>query len=634
MQESDILLKAILDGGKHSIIVTHPSGVVKFMNHAAERLYGYPASHFIGRHISSFRKEIYDRAELEAEADKLGREAGEPIGLDDAFMLALHKYGTYEREWTAVRRDGVKVPVLVSVTIMKGEEGETAGFLSISQDISERKRLERMKSEFISTVSHELRTPLTSIRGALGLMVGGAVGVLPKAAADLASLAYRNSERLVRIINDILDMEKVESGKFNFDIRPFEAMERIRQSLEENRAYGEKYGVRFVLKEAPGAVQVLADPDRFLQVLANLLSNAAKFSPQGAEVWVGVSDGGESVRFSVRDFGEGIPEAFRSRVFEKFAQSENADSLRKEGTGLGLSITQKMVEAMGGGIRFETAVGRGTTFLFTLPRAPATGGPDSEGTAVSDAAAGVGGRRILICEDDHDVATLLKLLLERAGFAADIAHTMADVRRMLPLQAYAALTLDLILPDGNGLEFLRELRANPAWKHLPVMVISAKADEGRLEFNGSPVELVDWISKPIDEDFLADSLQRVFAETRHGLPRVLHVEDDGDLRQILSRYFHGKAEWIGAATLEEARALVEKEHFDLILLDMALPDGSGLELLKGLDKQTGRPIPVLILSNNEPSEEDIRERVSAVLLKSRISEERVVQTVLSLIRNR
>src|SRR5690606_30971403 len=163
---------------------------------------------------------------------------------------------------------------------------------------------------------------------------GGAVGELPKAAADLVALAYRNSERLVRIINDILDMEKVESGKFVFDIHAFDIVALVRQSLEENRAYAERHGVRYVLASAPTSLSVLADPDRVQQVMANLLSNAAKFSPQGGEVRILVERDDESVRVSVRDFGQGIPEAFRGRVFEKFAQGDASGAYRAGGTGL------------------------------------------------------------------------------------------------------------------------------------------------------------------------------------------------------------------------------------------------------------------------------------------------------------
>src|SRR5690606_34188698 len=194
MRENDILLKAIMDGGKHSIIVSDRRGIVTFFNRAAERLYGYEAARFVGKHISILRKEIYRHDELAREAEDMSRETGRSVSFDEVFMVALERNPSYERERTAIRKDGTAFPVLVSVTAMRDETGAVVGYLSVSQDISERKRLERLKNEFISTVSHELRTPLTSIRGALGLMAGGAVGELPKAAADLVALAYRNSE--------------------------------------------------------------------------------------------------------------------------------------------------------------------------------------------------------------------------------------------------------------------------------------------------------------------------------------------------------------------------------------------------------------------------------------------------------
>jgi PAS domain S-box-containing protein len=628
MQENEILLKAIIDGGRHSIIVMHADCVVRFVNKAAERLYGYPASHFIGKHLAHLRKTIYDPGELEAETKRLGIEVGSPVALEDVLRVTLSRHEVYETERTAIRSDGTRIQVLVSVTAMKDEAGEIVGFLSFSLDISERKQLEQLKNEFISTVSHELRTPLTSIRGALGLMVGGAVGALPKAAGDLAELAYRNSERLVRIINDILDMDKIDSGKFSFDIRPFDVAEVIHKSLEENLPYGEKHDVRFVLKKMPEGIRAVADPDRVLQVMANLLSNAAKFSPRGGEVWVNVENAGPTVRFSVRDFGKGIPESFRSRVFEKFAQSESGPAQKNEGTGLGLSITQKMVEGMGGAIVFETEADQGTTFTFTLPQEREIHLPTAAPVQEAQAEAA----RILICEDDPDIATLLRVLLEREGFPADVAHSLGAARLCLGRRPYAALMLDLMLPDGDGLQFLTELRENPDWKTLPVVVISAKSEEGRREYTGGPVELVDWISKPINESALMRSLQWATRKIQADNPRVLHVEDNKDLRKILQELLQGEATCIGAGTLKEAQRLLKAEPFDLVILDLGLPDGSGLELLENFDTFSNHAVPVLILSASEPADAGIRQRVAAVLLKSRVSEERMVETVLKLIK--
>lgn len=635
MENSEILLKAILDGGKHSIIVTRPDGTVTFINHAAERLYGYAASDFVGKQISTLRGRIYEPSELEQEAVEMGQEVGRPVHVDDVFRVALDRRQTYERERTAIRRDGTRFQVLVTVTAMRDEDGRIVGYLSVSQDISERKRLERLKSEFIATVSHELRTPLTSIRGALGLMVGGAVGELPKAAAEIAEIAHRNSERLVRIINDILDMEKIESGKLDYVIRDFDLVALARQGIEENVAYAGRHGVRLVLRQSPESLDVTADPDRVLQVLANLLSNAAKFSHAGGEVHVDITATEAAAQVSVRDYGDGIPEDFRGRIFEKFAQSEASGAVRRQGTGLGLSISRKMVEGMGGAISFETETGKGTCFRFTVPLARQAGKTEAGAPSRPEPAAASpasGEARVLVCEDDRDVARLLALLLERAGFRVETVHDLAGARAALRNRDFAAMTLDVLLPDGDGLGFLNELRADPATRNLPVVVISGTLEHGRSPGAKAAVELVDWIPKPIDETTLVRALQWATRKNQRAIPRVLHVEDNDDLRRVLGDLFAGRAEWIGASTLNEAYELLKRVAFDLVVLDLGLPDGSGVELMERIASLAGNPVPVLILSASEPADAELRKRVAAILLKSRVSEEQVVRTVLDLVR--
>src|SRR5581483_11097970 len=203
--------------------------------------------------------------------------------------------------------------------------GEVVGFLGVLSDITERKQreaeviahrgeMDRLKREFISTVSHELRTPLTSIRGSLGLVDAGVLGALPEKARAMVKIAHHNSERLVRLINDILDVEKIESGKLEVQMADVAVAALLREALEHNAPYGEKYQVRFVLESAPEDAQVRADGDRLIQVLANLLSNAAKFSPPGATVRVRASHSGAMIRVEVQDSGMGIPEAFRGRI--------------------------------------------------------------------------------------------------------------------------------------------------------------------------------------------------------------------------------------------------------------------------------------------------------------------------------
>ena len=232
--------------------------------------------------------------------------------------------------------------------------------------IEEGERLERLKNEFISVVSHELRTPLTSIHGTLDLAVEGRLGELPPEARRFLEIAYRNSQRVVRLVNEILDLQKVESGEIALDARPIELAPLLADAIDANHDYARRFEVRIALDGDSPAVKVVADPDRLLQVLTNLLGNAARFSPRGETVTVRAARFGGRVRVSVSDRGPGIPEAFRARVFEKFAQADSPASGRREGTGLGLSISRAIVERLGGRIGFESEVGRGTTFHLEL----------------------------------------------------------------------------------------------------------------------------------------------------------------------------------------------------------------------------------------------------------------------------
>ncbi len=633
LAESNARLDAIVNGTDYAIFAADNEEIVRIVNRGAERLLGISAGDYVGKPARELIRRIFLPEELEARAANILRQHGRPpVGLE-LFGMPLDSDGPNGQEWTHVRPDGARVIAGYSVSALRDEAGQPQGTVAIARDITQLKALERLKNEFVSTVSHELRTPLTSIRGALGLIAGGAAGPLPEKAAELISIAHRNSERLVHIINDILDIEKIESGRMAIHPEPVEARSFLAQALEANRPYADKHGVRLVLGEVPPDTRVTADPEPLMQVMANLLSNAAKFSPRGAEVRVEAGIRGGALRVGVQDRGPGIPESFRHRIFDKFAQAEGADSRRYEGTGLGLNITKKLVEAMRGRIGFDTRTaggaaslsGTGTTFWLELPL-----------EAVPDSAAGgkpEGGpaeaQRVLICEDDPDVGKLLRLLLERAGLAADVVGTLAQARERLREGKYAAMTLDLAFPDGSGLGLLRELRREPATRSLPVVVVSARAEEGRQEFSGDAIGIVDWLPKPIDEAQLGEALRRAMRGAVR--PRILHVEDDADFRAILARSLNDAADWSGASTVREAGTLLEGTRFDLVVLDLDLPDGSGLELLERLKNAPGGPVPVLILSASE-AENGVRSKVEAALVKSRLSEERIVETILAQIR--
>jgi PAS domain S-box-containing protein len=238
---------------------------------------------------------------------------------------------------------------------------------AVARDIQERKRVEQMKNDFVSVVSHELRTPLTSIRGSLGLIAGGVAGELPEKARLLVDIAAKNSDRLMRLINDILDVEKIESGEMGFRFSPVELMPLVEAAVDGNRAYAQAYEVELRIVRAVDGVRVWADPDRLLQVMANLLSNGAKFSPRGGVVEVEVVARGGEVRVAVTDHGRGIPADFQARIFEKFAQADSSSTRQKGGTGLGLSISRAIVERHRGRISFTSEPRGRTCFFFDLP---------------------------------------------------------------------------------------------------------------------------------------------------------------------------------------------------------------------------------------------------------------------------
>lgn len=504
-------------------------------------------------------------------------------------------------------------------------EGEA---LAIVRDISERKAADRLKNEFVSTVSHELRTPLTSIRGSLGLVVGGIAGELPPQAKAMIEIAHKNSERLVSLVNDILDIEKIEAGKLVFHFKPLELLPLVEQAIEANRAFGQQFGVRFALHSALPGIRVRADADRLMQVMTNLLSNAAKFSPRDSTVAIRVEPSQRGVRVAIQDRGPGIPEAFRSRIFQKFAQADSSDTRQKGGTGLGLSIAKAIVEKHDGQIGFESEPGAGTTFFFDLPVLPeaARCAPfEAPSTPARN-----GHPLILICEDDRDVASLLQILLRQGGFQSDVAHSAAQAKALLTRRHYAAMTLDLMLPDADGVSLIRELRQQEATRQLPIIVISAEAEEGRKKLNGDALLVIDWLTKPIDQMRLIEAVRAATNSAAHHRPRILHVEDDPDVLRVVNLILDELADIDHALDVHSARQMLARWPYDLVILDLSLQDASGLALLPDMHQPGRPPIPVVVFSGQELSGGAARQ-VAAALVKTRASNQDLLHTIALLV---
>ncbi|MDA1099900.1 MAG: response regulator [Proteobacteria bacterium] len=604
-------LSAVLNTVVDGIVTIDAIGIIETFNPAAERVFGRGAAEVIGQNVRMLMPAPYHQ-----EHDGYLRNY---IETNDAQVIGIG------REVIGLRKDGSTFPMELAVSEM-----DVAGermFTGIVRDITERKQAEIVKNEFISTVSHELRTPLTSIKGSLGLIQSGVIGETPDDVKAMLDIAYKNCDRLVRLINDILDIEKFEAGKMDVQLMPLDLGLLLQHAIDANKGYGEEQGVRFCLSAGIPDAKAMGDHDRLMQVLANLLSNAAKFSPEGTLVELSLTQHERYFRISVADQGPGIPEDFRDKIFGKFSQADSSDTRQLGGTGLGLNITKTIVEQHGGTIGFETEVGEGTTFYFDLPAL--RDHPVVQTTALTLKSM----YHVLICEDDPDIAMLLDMMLKQDGFTSDIAKNAAEAERLLSNNTYDAMTLDLMLPDKHGITLLKELRDDPRFRDLPIVVISAKAIEGAKEFSGNAIGVIDWLEKPIDQLRLSVNLRRSLKFSSNSQTRILHVEDDPDILKIVNTVVGNLAETVPANSISEAKSLLAQQYFDLVILDMKLPDGDGAELLPLLKGGDHTSTPVIMFSAKEVSLQEV-EGIKAVLVKSKTTNEILLETIHNLIKTR
>ncbi len=602
LRENSRHTQAILDNMIDGIATIDERGIVDSFNRAAEIIFGYSTHEIIGQKVNMLMPEPH-----RSRHDQY---------LHNYLTTGVRKIIGIGREVEGRRKNGELFPLELSVS-----EISRAGrplFIGMVRDITERKRMERMKNEFISTVSHELRTPLTSISGSLGMLASGKLGDLPDRMRALVDIAYNNSRRLNTLVNDLLDMEKIAAGKMHLNMQPLDLLMLVKQAMEANHAYGLEHGSHFRLVEAADAVTVSADTDRLLQVLANLLSNAAKFSPAGADVELRVQRRGHQVRVSVTDRGSGVPAEFQKRIFQKFSQADSSDTRKKGGTGLGLSIAKELVDRMGGRIGFVSPPGQGSTFYFDLPEHQQSPAPEISPKAP----------RLLVVEDDADTANLLAMMLQQAGFNTDVALNGRQALQLLAQKHYAAMTLDLILPDMNGVAIIRHVRNQAELTRLPIVVVSARVEEGQLAVNGE-FQAVNWLEKPVNETRLVAALRSALPNGQDARSHVLHVEDNPDLAHIMALLGQSLAVFHTASTLKEARAMLTEYVYTVVVLDLNLPDGSGWDLLPSL--RALRPQPkIIVLSATELTREEAGQ-VEASLIKSRASNRQLVDTLKELL---
>ena len=603
-QQNEARVAAIVNTVVDGIVTIDERGRILSVNPAFEQIFGYTEKELLGLGVTQLMPA--EDAEQEEELIRNYRESRAEgfIGIG--------------RETRGLRKDGSVFPMELGVSESFDEEG--IRFTGVVRDITERKQAETLKSEFVSTVSHELRTPLTSIKGSLGLIKAGVVGELPGKLKSMLDIAYNNSDRLVLLINDILDIEKIEAGKMDFKYAAVNLAALLEDAIVANQGYARETEVEYRIVESVSDSFIQGDVDRLMQVMSNLLSNAAKFSQPGSVIELSLSELGDHYRVSVRDFGSGVPEEFRDNIFKKFSQADSSDTRQQGGTGLGLSICKAIVEKHKGDIGFDSVIGEGSTFHFDIPKPVKV----RKGRRVGEVP------RILVCETEPDIAAVITGILETGGYETEVAPTAMAAKNLLAEKSFSGMTLDLMLPDQDGRSLLKEIRNERETAGLTIVVVSSQLFSDIDDFNDEALERVDWIEKPIDQDRLLAALTAMIRRQSTARPRVLHVEDDFDLSAVTTAVAGEFCDIETVGTLRGAQELLARGGYNLVILDLMLPDGDGAELLDHARDEDGGPIPVIVFSAKEVSSE-WASPVKAVFVKSQTSNEELLAAVKSVI---
>jgi PAS domain S-box-containing protein len=572
-RQQQILLDSVADG----ICGVDSQGLVTFANPAAARLLDAPSSSLTGKTVH----ELFH-----------GSAPGPRACGDDCPLRRMtNRHIASAGEDNVFRPNGSSFPAEYVLTPIH-DQGNFSGSVLSFRDISQRNALDRLKDEFISTVSHELRTPLTSIRGALGLLSSGMLGDINEKATNLLRIALTNSDRLVRLINDILDLERIQSGREPLSFRPIQLSDIVQQAIGDMQPVADSAGVR--LLQDSTQVEIDADPYRLLQVLTNLLSNAVKFSPPNSTISIMLRPGATGVTLSVIDNGRGIPADKLEAIFGRFQQVDASDSRQKGGSGLGLAICRTIVLQHSGRIWAERNPVRGSTFRVFLPYHPVplempAGPPDKE----------PGRGTILVACDNADVRLQMSSILARHGYHIVEAAT-AEQTVTAAHKGVEAILLDTSLDGMNGWEILPLLRRLEPEAHTPAILLSLDAARPQGQSpNRLPAGLNNWTKQAIDEDALVDAVADVICGPGEKA-RVLIVEDDSELAGIISNLFAREETSVRTAhTLEEAIDSCFTFRPHLLVLNIGLPDGDGFNLVDWLRQHESLArLPLVIYGRN------------------------------------
>lgn len=606
------LLSTALESAVEGISRLDPQGRYLMVNPAYAKMVGYAPEEMIGMNW-----------QLTVHPD------------DQEKMFAAYEQmlqtGKVEVEARGIRSDGSEFDKQLVMISAFNPQGDFIGHFCFMKDISDRREIDRMKDEFISVVSHELRTPLTSIAGALDLLAGGFLQSDPDDAQQMLDIAASNTDRLVRLINDILDIERIESGKVTMTKQSCDIADLITQAIDVVQELADQASVQISVSSR--SVLLWADPDRIVQVLTNLLSNAIKFSPPGSTISVTAdslpSEAAPTLLVTVADQGRGIPSDKLESIFERFQQVDASDSRQKGGTGLGLAICRSIVQQHEGRIWAESTLGQGSRFCFTLPLLQSQPPPIETPKLLPSVPKPA--PLILACDDDASIRKVVKAMLEREGYQVIAVDSGQAAIEQASLHHPAVILLNLMMPELNGWDTLAILKRQEMTQHIPVVILSGLLPNAQVPHP----EIANWIVKPPDPKLLVHALEKALAKRNQPL-KVLIVEDDRDASQVLEMMLtrYGVKTFL-AQTGRAAIQLGQEILPDLLVLDIGLPEADGFAVVDWMRHHHRLcTVPLIVYTARDLTEEDcdrLRLGQTLFLTKGRITPQEFEQRLIGLL---
>jgi signal transduction histidine kinase/CheY-like chemotaxis protein len=557
-------------------------------------------------------------------------QTGFPVSLDEV-EAALDHGGRWDGELRHTRRDGARITVESRHILVRGTDGTPAAVLETNRDITLRKQAEeavaalntklgatnkelelrnreveranRLKSEFLASMSHELRTPLNAIIGFSDLLAEQTAGPLSSKQQRFVSHIQQGARHLLALINDILDLSKVEAGRLELNRENVPVATALAEVLVSIRPAAAAKDIAVHSSIGPD-VTVFADRIRFKQILVNLLGNAVKFTPEGGRIWVEAAERRGRLTVSVSDTGLGISIEEQEAIFDAFHQAGATTKGIKEGTGLGLAITKRLVEEHGGRIWVESEPGKGARLSFTMPAGRAA----AEESAPEDAGASETWPPrerplVLIVDDEAPARELLASWLEPEGYELIAAGSSADALAKAVEHVPDAITLNMLMPGKGGWDTLYALKKTPVTAGIPVIVVTV-VDEPKI---GLALGAAEYLVKPVDKEVLLEAVRRFVGPGSNGPAKILVVDDEAGTRELLKEMLESDGYIpVLAASGKEALEAVARISVSAILLDLIMPEMDGFELLLRMKEDPGlRNIPVLVLTAKDLTDSEI-----------------------------